>query len=391
MALTAHRSSRHNAPMGRAADRRSSRGTGRRAVTPTARRGARPQSRRRQPSQPARIGWSRRLGIAAALLVAGVSVVFASQAMGPGGPAATPRDPAATPTPTPAPVLAAAPELLPPSATLTNEPSITLDARLLEDLPRDEFRLRVYVNGDLERERRLPRRQQFSLAVALVEGPNSITLAVSGAGGESLHSAPVEVTRDSRAPAISGLEPASGTTVYAERATLRGTTEPGATLRVLNQATGSASTRVVGEDGAIEVAVDLVLGANELVLETRDAAGNEARAAVSLERREGAPTVELTLSRTSLTLAGLPTSISLRADVLEAGGAPVDGAEVTFSLSPPGVPTLTYNATTVAGVARWPSVRISDAATAGDGLATVLVTLPDGETLTTSVYFSIEE
>jgi hypothetical protein len=331
--------------------------------------------------------------VVGALVLAGVSVVFASQALGPGGaPGTTPR--ASLPTAATAtlpPALAAAPEISHPEATLTARPSVMLTGRLVEELPRDAYRLRVYVNGELQRERRLPRRQEFELEVGLDEGANSITLAVAGPAGEGLHSAPVEITRDSLPPAIASLEPASGTTIFDDVVVLRGTSEPGATLRVTNTATGTTSSSVIGDDGALEMAVNLAIGSNSIALEARDAAGNSATADLVFERREGEPTVELSLSRTSMTLAGLPTSMTLVAHVLDAAGAPVEGAEVVFSLSPPGMPTLTFDATTQAGVARWSSVRISDAATAGQGLATVLVTLPDGGTLTSSAYFTITE
>lgn len=328
--------------------------------------------------------------------------MLAGQALVPGQPINPDRSPrptpapsdaaaSANPRPTPAAGLAAAPQLLPLEATLTREPTVTISGRLVEDLPRNAYRLRVYLNGELLRTRRLPRRQQFTLQVPLVEGANSIALAIRGEAGESLHSTPVQIVLDTTAPAISALEPANGATIYAGSATIRGRSEPGATLRVTSLSDGSSTTMVVPDEGAFEVAVDLVNGFNEIVLEARDRAGNSARAGLTLERREGAPTVRLHLSRTTLELARLPASMSLRADVRDAAGQPVDGAEVTFSLSPPGLPTLTYNATTVGGTARWASVRIADQASAGEGLATVLVTLPHGQTLTASEYFSIEE
>ena len=329
-------------------------------------------------------------------------MVLAGQALRPGdrldpdappvaSPSGGPAGSSSSPRPTPAAGLAAAPEVLPPETTLTNQPTVTLSGRLAEDPARDARRLRVYVNGELQHGRRLPRSRQFTFEVALTEGLNSITLAIKGPAGESLHSTPVEIVLDSTPPAISNLEPASGATVYADSVTLRGTSEPGATLRVSSQTNGSSSAVAVPAEGAFEVPVSLVPGANEIQLETRDAAGNSARAGLSIERREGQASVRLDLSRSTIALSELPVSVSLRADVRDAAGQAVDGAEVVFSLSPPGLPTLTYNATTSTGTARWTSVRIADWASAGEGLATVFVTLPDGQTLTASEYFAIED
>jgi len=382
--------------MGRTADRRSSsRGTRRPAAARGSARTGRGQARRSGTRSPtARVSWGRRLGIAFALLVVGASVVFASQALSPTGPADGPagsggQSSAPTRSPTTLPL---APLLLLPPTTLTTEPTTSLNGRFVEQLPRDgSYRLRIYLNGELLRDRRLPRRDEFTIDdVALAEGRNSFTLAVAGPAGESLHSAPIEIELDSTAPQISLLSPSGGQTVYAPATALRGTSEPGATLRVTNQATSQTASLVVADDGSFEIVIDLLNGFNELLLDARDAAGNEAHARLTVERREGAPSVRLRLSRTSLDAAALPTTIWLEAEVSDASGAPIDGAEVVFSLSPPGLPTTTYIATTLGGVARWPSVRISDDAQQGQGLATVMVTLLDGETLTASEFFTIE-
>ncbi|HEY7599262.1 MAG TPA: hypothetical protein VH741_04975 [Candidatus Limnocylindrales bacterium] len=320
--------------------------------------------------------------------------MLAGQALSPNGPADGPADPdEPTPRATPTVVqLPAAPLLALPAVTLTREAAVSLSGQLVEDLPRDAgYRLRVYVNGEKVRERRLPRRADFTIAdVPLVEGVNSITLAIGSAAGESLHSAPVLIERDSTAPLIELTEPANGAVVYGPSVTLRGTSEPGASLSVTNRTTSRTVALVVADDGSFEAALELLTGFNELALESRDAAGNEASARLTIERREGAPSVRLALSRTTIDAASLPVTISLEATVRDASGAPIDGAEAFFSLSPPGMPTITFSATTVGGVARWPSVRISTEAQPGQGLATVLVTLPGGETLTESAYFTIE-
>lgn len=337
------------------------------------------------------MGWSRRIGIIAALLIGGVSVVFAGQALLPND-----SQPASSNTPAPAATptlpLAAAPELLPPPATLTTEPTITLSGTLSERLSRDgEYRLRIYINGQLERERKLPRRDEFTLDVPLIEGPNSITLAVSGPAGESLHSAPVEVTLDTTRPQIRDLEPANGQTIYSEQVLLRGSSEAGASLTVSNHTDGASGTLVVSSDGTFEVPLSLLMGFNEIRLSARDSAGNQANSTLTLERREGSAAISFDISRAVIPHADLPVTVSLHVEVIDEARQPVDGAEVTFSLSPPGMPTLTYNATTVNGVARWPSVRISSEAGHGQGLATVFVTLADGQTLTSSAYFEIKQ
>jgi hypothetical protein len=371
--------------------------------------GAQRQGRttRRNPgqAQPARggrrpaprFGWSRRLGLAAALVLLGVSVVLAGHALAPPdepGRSATPvaASPGESPPSVPD-VLPVAPELLAPETALTAEPGIELRGRLNEDLPRDgRYRLRIYVNGELALDRRLPRRQNFSVArVPLSEGANSITAAIAGPLGESLHSAPVAIELDSTPPGLGLQEPPSGAVVYGEAVVVRGNSEAGASLTLANRATGWQSPVEVGADGRFEATVALAVGVNDVRAEARDAAGNVTRANLSVERRDGSPSVTLTLSRDRLALAELPTTISLRARVLDPAGLPVDGADVTLSISPPGLPTFTHHAATSAGTVTWSAIRLSrDGAQRGEGLVTVMVVLPDGTTIQQSAFFTID-
>jgi hypothetical protein len=358
-------------------------GTGRKRRAGGARRGT------------ARIGWSRRAGIVLALLLLGTSVVLAGRALegpAPGSPAGTPATgsgppPVVNPIPIPpAPVLAA------PTEVLVTTDAVEVSGTLPANLPRDgTYRLRIYVNDELARERRLPRRNSFSVrAVPLQQGENEIRAAIAGSGGESLHSAPISITRDDIAPIIRIGAPRAGDTVHDEEAVLRGRTEAGATLLIRNRTTGQELELVGAEDGRFEASIPLVMGSNEIALQARDAAGNRSQATVNIVREEGAAAVELILSRDSLAISTLPTSITLTARITDEAGAPADDADVTFSFSPPGQPTTTFRARSSDGVATWRRVRIPrEAAVTGQGFATVLVTLPSGRTLQESARFSI--
>jgi hypothetical protein len=369
----------------------SSRGSGhaRPARAPARRRGA-------------RVSWPRRLGLVGALLLLGASVVFAGQALQPQDPPATPiggrptdgaePSPRSTPIATERPAfLPGAPVLRPVAATLVTVDEIELSGELIEDLPRDgRYRLRVYINGELVRDRRLPRRDAFTLPpVAINEGRNEISLAINGPAGESLHSAPVLVVRDTTPPVVTVLEPA-GDPIYASATQIRGTSEPGATLQLTNRANRASASLVVGDDGRFESGLALAMGTNEIVLEARDAAGNVGRATLVVERRDGSTSATLSLSRNQFALTGLPATFTVRGRLLDPAGLPIDDAEVTFSVSPPGLPTQTYVGTTSGGVVTWSGVRISRDAQAGQGLVTMLVVLPDGATIQASDFFTIE-
>jgi hypothetical protein len=397
--------------MGRASSRSgSSRSSSRPAAgsrgTGGSRRGGQGTRRRTGQAQPARgrrsrghVSWARRIGIVGALLLAGVSVVFAGQALQP--PAAD-RSPdaaatgrpagAATATPTAPAILPVAPTLDQPAADLVTTAEVVISGRLTEDLPRDgRYRLRLYINGELVRDRRLPRRNAFTLpAVPLSEGDNSITAAVTGPAGESLHSAPIAIELDTQAPPVTLSEPAAGV-VYTPETVVRGRSEPGVTLSVSNRSNRAGATLVVADDGAFEVALALAAGRNDILVEARDRAGNASRASVTVERRDGRAAVSLSLTRRTIALAALPAMMTIRARIVDPAGQPVDGAEVTFTFSPPGLPTSTHVDTSRAGMVTWAGVRIGrDGAQRGQGLVAVLVVMPDGTTLQESEFFTIE-
>ena len=71
-------------------------------------------------------------------------------------------------------------------------------------------------------------------------------------------------------------------------------------------------------------------------------------------------------------------AVNLEVTVLDEDRRPIPGARVTFTLSPPGLPTSTYHAETDAfGVARWSQIGLPrEGAIAGKGFATVFANLP---------------
>jgi hypothetical protein len=308
-----------------------------------------------------------------------------------GGPRVT-SAPSPTVVDLPSGELPAPPAIEDPPPGLTTAELVDVTIRLTQDLPRDgRFRLRLYVNGELLRDRRLPRRNVFAFPdVPLVEGVNSITTAVSGPNGEGLHSRPLELERDTTPPTITVLDPPPGA-IYAEEVTIRGTAEPGSMLEVTNRANLTGASLSIGTDGTFEFSLALSRGHNDIVLESRDAAGNTHRTRLSLERREGSASVSLSVPTGSIAFDSLPTTLTIRARVFDPAGEPIDGAEVTLSISPPGLPTQTHVAISRGGMVTWSRVRIArEGAQTGQGLVTVLAVLPSGETLQESQFFTIE-
>ena len=119
------------------------------------------------------------------------------------------------------------------------------------------------VNGETERERPLPQQEQFVISgIALTEGENSIRAALVADAGVGGMSAPLTITRDSTAPVIRVTRPEPGATVYSDTDTLRGRTEAGATLSVVDVASGESFDSIVEADGRFTADLTLALGSD---------------------------------------------------------------------------------------------------------------------------------
>jgi hypothetical protein len=289
------------------------------------------------------------------------------------------------PTKPPPPALS----LTAPDPALTREQTVNVAGVLPADLDRtlaDE--LRVYINGDLQRERSVPDEPNFTISgLPLDEGENEISASLAGDGGESPLSEPVTVTRDSTPPDIIVSRPEPGSTVYEPTEIVRGRTEPGATVEVADENGGRPLTTTVSPDGRFESSVELAMGSNAFVIRSVDPAGNRASTRLEIQRDNSLASVSLTvfdhgLPIDEIDVADLPQSVDLVADVQDELGRESDGATVTFSLSPPNRTTTTYAATTSGGKARWPNLLVDGGSSAtGTWLVTVLATTPSGQTL----------
>lgn len=346
--------------------------------------------RRRTATDRGSGSWARRIGIALGLFAVGGTIVLAGTgALDRGERASAPPDasavaaasPGSTPTTArpspriPAPTLEGAAT----AATRGQEWQIT--AAIPVDLPeRRRTRLLVYRGDVVVAEAPVRSSAELTIeGIPLRRGENRLTATLRGPSGEGPPSGELVVTRDDSVPETTVSEPLPNAELKSERLAVVGISEPGAQLTLANSTNGQSSPGAVSSDGSFETEILLALGSNELTLTATDAAGNVDTTQLTVVRLEGVPEARLTLSQTAFTVRRLPGSISLRVLVLDAEGATVDGADVVFSLSPPGLPTTTYRTVTVRGEASWLDVSMPrDGATAGDGFATARVTLGDG-------------
>jgi hypothetical protein len=302
-------------------------------------------------------------------------------------PPSTGTPPGATPTATAAaiidpPVIEGAPTVL------TRETRWVLTVALPAVPAGRDGRLNIYRGDRLVADRRMRTAERIRVGVPLKRGANHLSAAISGPAGASPRSTEVVVTRDDVAPRLRILGPPEGRVINAGTATISGTSEPGATVTVRNPGSQSSADALVGSSGTFELAVHLERGSNPIDVRSVDPAGNTSSDTIFLTRGDGQPLAQLTMSTTFFKITRLPATISIQVAVLDADGTPVDGAPVVFSLSPPGLPASTYHSTTSDGAASWNNVTVpAEGATAGQGLATVQVTLDDGTIVRESVPF----
>jgi bacillopeptidase F len=229
-------------------------------------------------------------------------------------------------------------------------------------------------------------------AVPLVEGENEISAALVGPDGEGPRSAPIVIILDTEEPGLSISAPEDESRVKASTqiVTVKGKTQPGASVAIRNGNTGGSASEDAGGDGAYSIKIGVADGTNTLTVTATDQAGNETTKTVTVLRGSGKLTAKVAVSPARLKVSRLPEPFLVRATVVDVGGKRVPGATVTFSLSPPGQPTSTFTTeTNSSGVATWRLTLPKAGTIKGAGLATIAVTLKDGRTISGSNAFEI--
>jgi len=275
---------------------------------------------------------------------------------------------------------------------MTRSAEIDLAVSLPEGLRSDqEYRVRIYVNDVMVRERPLPATERFRVEnVPLEQGDNDLRAALVSGGGEGQRSAPVAITRDDIAPEIHLISPRSGERVHTAEHLLTGRTEAGADISIGGRS-GNPIRATVDSSGRFEALLELAIGQNPLTLRSEDPAGNVAQDRIVIVRADSDASLVLTIFPTELDYSSLPARLQITAMVRDERGQPIDDALVTFGLSPPSLATTTHRATTSAGTVSWTGVDIPAAASSkGIWLVTALVTLSTGAELRADESLTVE-
>ena len=221
--------------------------------------------------------------------------------------------------------------------------------------------------------------------VRLVEGPNELTAALRGPGGRGPMSEPITILVDRDGPSLTLTSPQDNEKTIEGTVLVAGTTEPGVSVKVLNQSKKWEDVTTVGNSGTFEQVVPLVEGKNRIIVVATDEVGNVDRVRRVVMKQNGRPFVELSAPK-KVALKDLPTEIRLRVDVTDDNKKPIEGAAVTFTLIEPLQGAETFETeTNASGRATW-RAPISRRGSRQDVIrAAVKVTAPNGKQRTEAV------
>jgi hypothetical protein len=288
-------------------------------------------------------------------------------------------------TATPVPIatevpVSTTPDLAQPSEPYTSQETVDLLVTVPASVARDaDHRIRVYLA--LKDQSPTPidevpvgALQRTIVPVALTKGTNDFTVTIVGPGGESEASPVVRYVLDTTIPKVTLTSPESGAVINRAAVEVAGRTQGRSTLIARNGDNGTSVSGTAAEDGTFTLAVPIAFGSNVITISATDPAGNIGQGKVTVRRGTGKLTVSLSASVYRLKPSSLPEPIRLTAIVSDPDGRRLAGAEYTFTLSIPGIPTVTGTGTTGRDGSAHLETTIPKGADPGQGIATVLVT-----------------
>jgi len=217
--------------------------------------------------------------------------------------------------------------------------------------------------------------------VALAEGRNDFQATIVGPAGETEASGVATWIMDNLKPKATISSPKDGARIKKSSATLKGKTQPLASIRAQNAANGANAEAVAGDDGLWEAPIALADGSNVITVTVTDLAGNTNTNTITLRRGEGKLSIVLIGSRYRFVASKLPKEVTFSVTVTGSDGQPARGATALFTVSVPGLEAIVSREikTDAGGVATF-ATAIPAGAMPGSGLATVLVDTPnDGQ------------
>ena len=289
-----------------------------------------------------------------------------------------------TPSPSAPPVtISDAPTLEQPSEPYTGEKTADLVVTVPPGLVGDTaHRIRVYLalpdqNPAAIQEVPIADAPKTIIPVELEDGINDFTVTIVGPGGQSDSSLSARFVYDATPPKITITTPKNNATVNRQAVEIKGKTQARTTLLARNEANGSSISTTAGPDGAFDFNLAIASGINTITIVGTDPAGNVSEVSLNVKRGNGKLTVALTASDYQLRRGRLPEAVTLIANVTDPDGRPLPGANVTFTLSMPGISTVTIDTTTNANGRATFRTTVPKGVDLGQGSAAVLVSSSD--------------
>jgi hypothetical protein len=164
-----------------------------------------------------------------------------------------------------------------------------------------------------------------------------------------------------------------GAVVNGPAVEINGKSQGRTTLVARNAANGSSITASAGSDGLFTLNLPLSTGTNEITITGTDPAGNVKELILTVRRGSGQLTAVLGASAYKLSVAKLPQDLTLTASASDPDGNPLVGADITFTLSIPGIPTVTADLQTDDQGRATFTTAVPEGADPGQGSATILL------------------
>ena len=289
-----------------------------------------------------------------------------------------------TSTPTPRATIASItdpPSLQQPSEPYTNQPTVDLLVTVPAGVgPEQGYKIRVYLQLPDQAPTAI---QDASISdaaktvipgVELTNGVNDFSVTIVGPAGESEPSLVVRYILDATPPKITITSPKANAIVNGQAVSIKGKTQARTTLLARNDANGSSIAATAEPDGTFALSLALSPGVNTIAITGTDPAGNVTEMSLSLRRGSGELAVALGSSVRQIKRSRLPEPVTLTATVTDPDGTPLAGADVTFTLSIPGVGPITTDMKTGSNGKASFRTTVPKGADLGQGGATVLVT-----------------
>lgn len=285
-----------------------------------------------------------------------------------------------TPAPSPTPIVVAeTPSIVAPSEPYTNREQVDLVVTVASKFLGDPaYRIRVYLALEDQEpaaidEASLALTPQTIIPVMLTKGINDFSVTLIGPAGESESSPIVRYVLDQDEPGIKLDSPKDGATVNRRIVDIEGRTQGRSTIIVRNRDTGESIGGKAEANGAFSLTIPLAQGSNRIVVSATDPAGNSKELELEVRRGSGELSASLSANTYRIKRSALPTEIRLTATVDDPDGRPLSGATVTFTLSIPGIKTVTGEVTTQSDGKATFETSIPRGADVGGGSAAILV------------------